>query len=163
MRRLILMRHAKSDWHTGQQDHSRPLNRRGQRDAPRVASELASLGWVPEAVLSSDSQRTTETWARMARALGAMDVPVHHTRNLYLAGLGALQQEIARVPDDVRTVLALGHNPGWENAASVLGGAPVHMTTANAVLLELDALPWARALEAPARRLVAVLRPKELG
>ncbi len=66
-RRIIVMRHAKSSWKSdAPDDHSRPLNRRGRRDAPRVAQELARRGWVPERVFSSDARRTRQTWEIMA-------------------------------------------------------------------------------------------------
>lgn len=160
-RRLILMRHAKSDWNTGVDDHARPLNRRGRRDAPRMAEALLEADWVPELVLSSDSARTTETWELMADAFPT-PVVLRRTRALYLAGLGTLQEVLAGIDDEVRTILALGHNPGWENAASQLAGRPLRMTTANVVLLELEPGPWERAIAQPARELHAVLRPKEL-
>jgi len=160
-RRLVLMRHAKSDWETGLEDHARPLNARGRRDAPRIGHALVEHGWVPDVVVLSDSARTTETWARMQ---GAFDVvpPVRSTRQLYLAGLGALQEVVAELDPRFQTVLALGHNPGWESAAGRLSGQPLRMTTANAVLLELVAGPWAQAISTPAERLHSVLRPKEL-
>ena len=54
-RLLILMRHAKSDWSDSSlSDHDRPLNSRGQRDAPRMANWLAESDWIPDVVLSSD-------------------------------------------------------------------------------------------------------------
>ena len=62
-RRLIVLRHAKSAWDTdAATDHERPLNKRGRRDALRVAEKIAKLGWQPEQVISSDAERTRETW-----------------------------------------------------------------------------------------------------
>lgn len=161
-RRLILMRHAKSDWNAGVDDHARPLNARGRRDAPRMGSALVQAGWVPDLVLCSDAMRTTETWERMAGAFD--DEPLLlRSRDLYLAGLGALQELLAtHAPPVASTVLALGHNPGWESAAGRLAGVPLRMTTANCVLLELEPGPWSHAITRPARALHAVLRPKEL-
>lgn len=160
MKRLILMRHAKSSWkQEGVDDHERPLNARGQRDAPRVAARLAELGWRPERVVLSDARRTRETWALMAGPLGRP--PAVETRRLYLAGLGAIRQEARALPDEVGSALLLGHNPGWEEAASALSGDAVGMTTANAALLESGAATWAEALAGP-WRLVALIRPKDL-
>jgi len=155
------MRHAKSDWQTGLDDHARPLNKRGRRDAPRMAHALAERDWIPDLVVSSNSQRTVETWERMS---ARFDRPpaLKFTPTLYLAGLGALQEVLLATPDSVETALALGHNPGWERAASVLAGRDIRMTTANAVLLELRGKSWAEAVSQPAKRLHAVLRPKEL-
>ncbi len=160
-RRLILMRHAKSDWGTGDDDHDRPLNARGRGDAPRVGEALRELGWVPDLVVLSDSARTTETWDRM-RGSFDHEPPARPNRSLYLAGLGALQDVVAELDEGIHTVLALGHNPGWEMAATRLSGTPIRMTTANAVLLELVWGPWAEAICSPAVRVHRVIRPKDL-
>ena len=65
-KRLLLMRHAKSDWSDGSvSDHDRPLNARGQDAAPRIASWLASEGMVPEVILCSTAVRTSQTLALM--------------------------------------------------------------------------------------------------
>jgi phosphohistidine phosphatase len=160
--RLVLLRHAKSDWHGSGTDHDRPLTARGRRDALRVAHRLARMGWIPDCVVCSDAARTTETWARMAPAFG-QPIEAVVTRQLYDAGIAALASVLAEVPSDVDTVLAIGHNPGWEVAAGILGGVPVSLTTTNAALLERDTVPWAEAITGDAWRLVTVLRPKELG
>lgn len=160
VRRLVVMRHAKSAWDTDQPDQHRPLNKRGRRDAARMGQALRALGWLPEFVLSSDSRRTTETWDRMSQAID-LDIPVRFTRALYLAGLGDLQVEAGSVPGHIRTVLALGHNPGWEVAASRLTNTAITMTTGNAVLIEFDDWPWGEVLETQGR-LMGVLRPKEI-
>jgi phosphohistidine phosphatase len=160
--RLILLRHAKSDWHGSGTDHDRPLTPRGKRDALRVAHRLARMGWIPDRVVCSDAARTMETWTRMAPAFGRpIDAVV--TRRLYDAGVGALASVLAEVATDVDTVLAIGHNPGWEVAVGVLGGTPATLTTTNAALLERDDVPWDEAITANAWRLVTIVRPKELG
>ena len=133
-RRLIVMRHAKSSWSDpAATDHERPLNSRGQRDAPRVAERLAELDWLPEWVLSSDARRTRETIDRMLSVLPS-DLPVAFSPALYHSGIEAVRQEVAGVPDDVQTLLLLGHNPGWEEMATILSGESVVLKTANAAL-----------------------------
>ncbi|MEL6714664.1 MAG: histidine phosphatase family protein [Planctomycetota bacterium] len=157
------MRHAKSAWgDEDMDDHERPLNERGRGDAPRIAARLAELGWSPDLVWSSDAVRTRETAERMLPAFDAAP-EVFFDPSLYLAGFGALQDAAARWPDRSRTVLVLGHNPGWEQTASLLAGHPVGMTTANAVLFERaeDGADWAGAMQ-DAWTLFDVLRPKEL-
>lgn len=162
MRRLILMRHAKSAWNTAAaNDHARPLNPRGRRDAPRIGRAIADLGWRPDRVLSSDSTRTRETLDGMHEALG--DVPVAFSRDLYHGDLDAIRVAVAEVDAAVGTVLVLGHNPGWEDAASVLTGESIAMTTANAALMDLDAPDWPAAIHADGHwALRAFLRPKAL-
>lgn len=163
MKRLVVMRHAKSAWDADvPTDHARPLNDRGRRDAPKIGAELARRGWVPEVVWSSDAARTRETWERMARVLPPV-ARVTFTPSLYLVGLGAMQVVLEGVDPQVETVLLLGHNPGFEDAVSWLADEPVALTTANAALLTHGAATWAEAVGTRgAWRLEALLRPRDL-
>ncbi|MCP4871314.1 MAG: histidine phosphatase family protein [Proteobacteria bacterium] len=161
-RRLILMRHAKSAWDTeASTDHARPLNKRGRGDAPRIADELVRRGWIPELCWSSDAQRTRQTWELMEPQFEA-DIPATFVDVLYLAGLGALQGEADEWPSSAGTILSLGHNPGWSEAASRLTGVALGMTTANAAMLEGEGATWSEAIVRP-WRLAGLLRPRELG
>ncbi|MCP4190638.1 MAG: histidine phosphatase family protein [Planctomycetaceae bacterium] len=147
LRRLIVLRHAKSSWASGATtDHQRPLNARGQSDAPRVATALGEIGWLPQLILSSDSQRTRETYQRMAPEFPT-EIPVQFHASLYHAGLSEILAEAPAVPDDVSTLLVLGHNPGWQEAVRQLSGEEVAMKTANAALLEGDGRDWIEALQ----------------
>ena len=102
-RRLILMRHAKSSWAIdGQEDHQRPLNKRGRRDAPRIATALAARDWLPDFVVSSDAERTRQTWAQMSSVF-SIDCEVRWTNDLYLAALGDLQNDSTHWPDSAHT------------------------------------------------------------
>ena len=162
-KRIILMRHAKSSWKDPQaSDHERPLNRRGRRAAPAVGAELAARGWVPEQVITSDSARTTETFERMAPAMG-FEGDVSRTPDLYLAGVDEIRAAASALPPSVRTVLILGHNPGWEQAVQWLSGADVVMKTGCAALLTRDAEDWPSALSGRgAWTLLDVIHPRDL-
>lgn len=160
--RLILMRHAKSSWASdAATDHARPLNQRGREDAPRIAQRLVELGWVPNRVISSDSARTQETWARMADMMPPPE-SVEFTRRLYHGGVDALVDAVRLEPPEAQCLLVLGHNPGWEDVAQWLSGEPVRMTTANAVLLRHEATDWSASLVQDAWTFVDILRPGEL-
>ncbi|MBL4849168.1 MAG: histidine phosphatase family protein [Planctomycetes bacterium] len=167
-KRLLVTRHAKSSWKSGSMtDHERPLNGRGRRDAPRVAAHIVGLGWSPEFVISSDSQRTRETLALMAEVFEP-EPRIEFTRDLYLAGPSDVQAALARVPDSVETVMVLGHNEGWEDVVTWLSGCSERLTTANAALLSWRPAAggpesWSAALaDAPGWTLHQVVRPKEL-
>lgn len=162
LRRLILLRHAKSDWKSGADtDHGRPLNARGRRDAPRIAAKLAELAWVPELVLSSDSARTRETWSLMAEPLGAP--PVSFTEDLYLGDLEAIREAVSSVDAGVGCLMLIGHNPGWEDASTFLTATGVAMTTCNAAMMSLEADSWSAAIgQGGAWSLEHLLRPKEI-
>jgi phosphohistidine phosphatase len=160
-RRLILMRHAKSAWATiSSSDHERPLTDQGRHDAPRVARRLVTLGWEPEGVLSSDAQRTRETWQGMAEELVNTPAPLFSSA-LYLAGLEELWTEAHSVDAELKTLLVLGHNPGWEMALFALCGEDTSMTTANAALLIGSGDDWPTALRGR-WRLSEIIRPREL-
>ena len=155
------MRHAKSSWTSGAAtDHQRPLNKRGRRAAPRVGARLRDLGWIPDLVIASDSERTRETWQRMQVEFPD-SIAEYFTSAFYHGGLTDIASSCSTLPEDISTLLVLGHNPGWEDAVAGLSGQWVRMTTANAALLESDAEDWAEAMEA-SWVLVEVLRPKEL-
>ena len=161
MKRLIVMRHAKSSWkHPELSDHERPLNKRGRRDSPRVARALTARGWIPEVVLSSDSVRTRETWARMEPELHG-EILVAWQPEFYGGGPSEVCQALRQLPNDVKAVLVLGHNNGWENTVQQLSGVSLTMTTANAVLLKARG-SWKKLAQVDAWRYVEVIRPKEL-
>ena len=113
-RRLVLLRHAKSDW-PDVADHERPLARRGRRDAPVVGRWLGRSGYVPDAVVCSTARRARETWE--LAAVGLTDaVPgvapqVRYEPRVYEATVLGLLMLVREFPDDSTTVLIVGHNP----------------------------------------------------
>ncbi|MFS4438041.1 SixA phosphatase family protein [Paracoccaceae bacterium GXU_MW_L88] len=136
MKRLILMRHAKSDWSAGLEDHERPLNPRGREAAPRMAAWLKAEGLIPDAALISDSERTTETFARMQPELGA--IPVTKDATLYLASPDQMLQTIqTRGTGD--TLLIVAHQPGTGLLAHRLDSdAPEDIPTAAVLVFDHD-------------------------
>ena len=126
-----------------------------------MAGELVRMGWLPDNVISSDSQRTRETWENMASMFGR-SISVCFYRQLYLAGLDAFQTHVEGESDEVETLLVLGHNPGWEDVVESLTGQPIQMTTANAVLMHKFSANWTSAVHSPeVWQVEAILRPRE--
>ncbi|MDQ0473050.1 SixA phosphatase family protein [Labrys wisconsinensis] len=123
MRRLMLLRHAKSDWPKGVSDRDRPLGPRGRHDAPHMGEEMALRGLKPDLAVISTAQRTRETWELVAPCLG----PVEHRFEsaIYEAEPKAILALIRAIDDGVGTLLVIGHNPGLELTAALLigGGA----------------------------------------
>lgn len=162
MKRMILMRHAKSSWEDDVADFDRPLNRRGIRDAPRMAAELSSRGWCPDVVVHSAALRTTQTWELMANHFPDVHQVVS-SKSLYHGSPADIQAAAETLPSDCGTSLIIGHNPGWELAVSQLSNQNVRMTTANAALFEIAVDDWNSAFaDFTQFRFVEVLRPKEL-
>ena len=108
---LLLLRHAKSDWDTGEVDHERPLNRRGRADAAAVGQVLAGHGMVPDLVACSTATRTRETWDRAVGA-GAQAGEVRYLDDIYSADVATLVGVVQELPEAAETVLLIGHNPG---------------------------------------------------
>jgi phosphohistidine phosphatase len=122
MKRLVLLRHAKSSQGSARQDdHERAIHPRGERAAAAVGVFLAQEGVRPELVLCSSARRTLETWRRVGRELGG-DPELSIERELYLAPAPALLERLRRVDDAVSCVLVVGHNPGTEDLARALAG-----------------------------------------
>ena len=163
MKRLILMRHAKSSWEDDLADFDRPLNRRGLRDAPRIAAELVRLDWIPDLVVYSAALRTTKTWQLMAEHFVNSPQAVS-SRDLYLSSTASLRRTIENLPENVTTALLLGHNPVWESVVSQLSKQNVRLTTANAALFQIDTrIIWQDALASNTSwELMRVIKPKEL-
>ena len=112
-RRLVVLRHAKSDWPAGVADQDRPLGRRGMRDAAAAGRWLVEDGTRPELVWCSPARRTRETWDVLGAELGADSRPdVRFDERVYEAGLADLMAVLQDTPKDRRCVLLVGHNPG---------------------------------------------------
>ena len=160
-RRLIVMRHAKSSWKKpGMVDHQRPLNQRGRSDAPRMAQYLVANGWLPEVILSSDAERTQQTCVLMRSILN--EPTVHFLSTLYLAGMPELADVLRLQHPRIESVLALGHNPGWENAVHWLTGQHVVFKTASLACLQTTARTWDDAISRPSQwELLDLAHPKE--
>jgi phosphohistidine phosphatase len=120
-RRLVVLRHAKSAWPDGVDDHERPLAPRGRRDAPAVGRALAAADWRPDLALCSTAVRARQTW-ELAAAEWATPPPVRHDPRLYAADVPELLAAVREVPDEVRTLLLVGHNPGLEELVLTLAG-----------------------------------------
>lgn len=111
MKRILLLRHAKSDWKDySLADFDRPLAPRGRAAAPRVAAWIRDHDLVPDRVLCSAARRAAETWERMVPELG--EVRVVYRRALYHASPHAIREQLVRQDDAADTVAVVGHNPG---------------------------------------------------
>lgn len=124
MKRLLVMRHAKSSWDDPRQrDFDRPLNERGRMAAPLIAAAIAEKGWRPDVILCSPALRTRETLDRMKPRLGP-SIPVAYRDGLYLASLDRLYSEIERLSDQDTTALVIAHNPGVQELSLSLCDEP---------------------------------------
>lgn len=120
MRRLWLLRHAKSSWEdAGLDDHDRPLAARGRDAAARQARFLAREGIRPSLVVCSSALRARETLAIVLPSLGT-DLTVRIDPAGYTFDADRLLALVRGLPDQHPEVMVIGHNPAFEELATVL-------------------------------------------
>ena len=166
--RLILLRHAKSDWDSGaRNDFDRPLATRGRRDAPRIGRWLRENGFVPGLILCSPALRTRQTIAAVNNHLQVAKQNIVYEDAIYGASLGALRGLIEKYGKRGGTLMMTGHNPGISELLGFLcATAPGPtadgkiMTTAAAAILEFEN-PELMVASA-AGELLSLMRPREL-
>jgi phosphohistidine phosphatase len=167
MKRIYLLRHAKSSWKdTSLPDHDRPLAGRGRRAAKAIARHMREHGIEPELVLCSTARRARETLELIEPALDTRAVHVEH--DLYAASAPALLERLRTVPDTVESVLLIGHNPGLQELAldlarsgSAAGELGAKYPTAALATLAFPASSWQR-LDRGTGELVELVRPRDL-
>ncbi len=171
MRRLLLMRHAKSSWdEPALADHDRPLAPRGLRDAPRMGRWLARKELLPDRILCSTARRARQTCEAVRAELPAPPEALVLPQLYEFGRIRPLLEAIAHHGGDARTLLVVGHNEALHDLARHLAvtGARDDMSelhrkfpTAAVAVLELDGGDWPSALERRGR-LVRFMRPKKL-
>jgi phosphohistidine phosphatase len=123
MKRLSLLRHAKSDrTDPAAADFDRGLNSRGRQAAPAMGRYLRRQKLVPDIVLCSAARRARETWELAAAALKA-EIPVEYSERLYLAAPGQILRLLHQLPETTESALLIGHNPGFHALALQLLGS----------------------------------------
>ncbi|WP_442754353.1 SixA phosphatase family protein [Methylocystis sp. JAN1] len=159
MRRLLLLRHGKADRHSAGGDRERPLTGRGEADARLVGEFLHKAGMTPDLAVASNARRAKQT---LERALEAFPGHVTHLieNTIYLATREHLVEVLRQTPDKVRTLLAVGHNPGFAELADWLAGGGdaagldqmrSSYPTAALAILDFETEHWAEVRKGTAR------------
>lgn len=169
MKRLILMRHAKTEpWSEGIDDFARALVPRGYSDAQIVAEELVSRNWSPNLILVSSARRARETCSEVAKIFE--DERVRPMEALYLSGVRGLREAVSAA-ESAETLMLIGHNPGMHDFACDIsreGGTESHpamlrlhekFPTSCAALFETEE---AGAFVAAHFKLIDVIRARDL-
>jgi phosphohistidine phosphatase len=161
MKRLLLLRHAKSSWEDSSlPDFERPLNERGQRAAPLVGRLMRERRLSPDLVICSPARRTRETIALVLEAAEILP-EIRYDQRIYEASVGSLIQIISEIEDGKTEVLLVGHNPGFENLLAHLTNEDERMPTAALARILLDSDVWSEAV-LKGGRLEWLVRAKEL-
>jgi len=144
MKRLIVMRHAKSNWSDpGCSDFDRTLNDRGRKAAPEMGRRLLLRGVQPHLVLSSPARRAMHTAQLLSSELGYPKADIEYVDQLYAASEPIWLQTISELPASADVVIMVGHNPEiTEVAARFCPERIHHMPTAATLDLEFDVVQW---------------------
>jgi len=151
-RTLIVMRHCKSAWPVGVRDLERPLNARGERDAPRMGTWIGEHVGAPDEARVSPARRTRQTWGLVSTALGIPREAADFDPGVYEATWWDLLDLIRRCPEQARTLMLLGHNPTMEDLTDELAGsgdpdalkrARLRFPTGAVAVLDSDS-PWSK-------------------
>jgi phosphohistidine phosphatase len=170
MHRLMLLRHAKSDWSKpGMPDRNRPLNKRGREAAPIVAAHIFSQDLVPQRALVSIATRTRETWKLMLPFFPRKPETIFEAR-LYESSPHTILAVIKETPASIKSLMIVGHNPSLQALAMALIGSgsakarddlAAKFPTAALAVIDFAAGPWS-AVRPGTGRLEHFVRPRDL-
>lgn len=146
-RTLLLVRHAKSDWgNPQQQDYDRPLNARGQRDAPEMGRRLKTMGHVPDLIIASTANRAAATARLIAAAMGYAEAHIHWLDSLYHAPPRVFEEVMATsgIDRNIKTLMMVAHNPGITEFANQITEkfSIDNMPTCSIVAVKAESHDW---------------------
>ena len=161
MKRLILLRHAKSGWGAASlADFDCPLNERGLRAAPLVGRFMRKRKLAPDLVLCSPAERARQTAALVAEA-AKLAAPIRYDERIYEATPARLAEVVSQVEEGADEILLVGHNPGLEGLLEMLSGESRSFPTAALACVALDIEKWSKLREG-AGRVELFVKPKEI-
>ncbi len=169
MLRLILLRHAQAAAHAGGGDSERALTLAGRSEARTMGDWLATEKLKPDLAVISTARRARETWA-LVQEISGFSLPVIEEQRLYLAEPPALLDLMHMTPSSVRTLMCVGHNPGFHDYALEMIGSGdtqtrIHLErglpTAGLIVMGFDAPHW-RNVQQGSGRLLHFITPDDL-
>jgi len=143
MKRIHIIRHAKSDWaESGLKDIDRPLNERGQRNAPEMALRLASRGAKTDFILCSPARRTRDTMAFFLQEFNVSTEPIRFEPRIYEAPWRNLVVALQDYPNDSNEAFFIGHNFGVSQLVEYLTEENLPMPTCAIATIDLYVDEW---------------------
>lgn len=145
MKKIVLVRHAKSSWKFPElKDLDRPLKKRGLDDAPLMGKVLQEHEVKPDLIISSPAERALITAKIIANQIGYDEANIISNPHLYLESRSNLLKEIQALDDMHNTVFFIGHNPGVTNLANYLssGKSIDNIPTCGAVAIQFEVESW---------------------
>jgi phosphohistidine phosphatase len=162
MKTLLLLRHAKSSAKDSDiDDHERPLNKRGKREAPRIGCLVRDEHLMPDLIVSSSAKRCRKTADRVIESSGYRG-ETRFTSELYEANADRIRQFLISVSAGVDRVLLVGHNPGLEEFLENLTGNYTPLSTGALAHVELPIEAWRDVTAQTRGNLQGIWQPGEL-
>lgn len=164
IRKILVMRHAKSSWKDRSlKDFDRPLNKRGKRDAPGMGDFLNEKGVVPDQIFSSTAARARATAIAVSGQFGMSEQDINWDKNLYFNSANDYLHAVQRADEGSDIVMTVGHNPMTEQFIDHLAGSLVtkKIATATIACFESDAKQW-RDVNPDNCTLLWITSPKDL-
>ena len=144
MKTLIIVRHAKSSWsNPSLADHERPLNKRGERDAPLMGARLADWGPPVDRVISSSAVRALATAEIITQEMGLPWDEIEIDDGLYHASEEDMLDLIREQDDYIDGLMLFGHNPGMTYLINDISNLDLdNLPTCGVVVLQYDVDSW---------------------
>ncbi len=144
MKTLTILRHAKSSWrNSGLSDHDRPLNKRGERDVPIMATRILQAGIRPSLILTSPAIRAWTTAKVIAAKISYPIEFLQRDERLYHAGVRRIIDILAEQDIGFNSIMIVGHNPGFTDFANYLVPGLTHnIPTCGVVSVTVDSDDW---------------------
>lgn len=163
MKRLFIVRHAKSSWDFPElNDHDRPLNKRGKKNAPEMGQRLAKRKIRPESMITSPARRAADTANLIANEVSFSLKNIQKEPLFYLASISEMISVLHHVPNNIDTLMVFGHNPGLTDLANVLSGADIYnIPTSGIAEIEFDISSW-NEIERKSGKLISFDYPKKI-
>ncbi|HLO21738.1 MAG TPA: histidine phosphatase family protein [Sphingomicrobium sp.] len=171
MKRLTILRHAKSSWDDASlDDFNRPLNARGWKDARRVGKDLKRRGVHFDLCVASTAARVRETLDGLVEGYGKLDFEIRFEPRIYEASLATLLEVVRGLEDSSNAPLLVGHNPGLQqlvlelardDAKGLRKRASIKFPTAALALIEMHVDRWAN-VRSGSSQIAKLIFPKDL-
>ncbi len=142
MKKLILIRHAKSSWEFNVQDIERPLSNRGKSDAKLMSIILKDLNIEVDHIYSSNSKRTLQTSQIFVKNLELQNVPINENERLYDFSGEKVESFIRAIPSNLNTVIIFTHNNTCTNLLQKFAGLNKHVPTCGILIFDFDVSLW---------------------
>lgn len=153
MKTLVLIRHSKSSWaYPELNDLERPLNKRGENDAPLMAEVLKTKNIKPDVIISSPALRALVTAQVFAKALGYVEEQIVVEKIIYESGSKNILDYICNLDDVIKTALIFGHNPDLTYLATYLSSSVFdNVPTTGIVCIDFEVSSWKEIYKQPGK------------